>query len=132
MWASEGGGGGGGGGANATYLFSGGGDAAAAIAAAAALGEDADWSQFAVVGTCQTLEKGYLRLLGAPDPALVRPEPVLRLALAALLERFSAGAVPYLFVCDQLKAIRQDAAVQHIRGPFAVEVYKAHALCVLA
>jgi hypothetical protein len=130
VWTCEGGGSGGG--ASTSFLFSGGGDAAAAIAAEAALGEDADWSQFAVTGTCQVLEKCYLRLLGVPDPALVRPEPVLRLALASLLERYAARAVPYLYACDQLKAIRQDAAVQHIRGPFAVEVYKAHALCVAA
>ena len=42
-------------------------------------------------GTCQALEKDYLRLTTAPDPATIRPEPVLKKALAHVLGRHEQG-----------------------------------------
>ena len=35
-----------------------------------------------IVGTCQDIEMSYVRITSHPDPSTVRPEPVLRLALA--------------------------------------------------
>ena len=94
----------------------------------------------AIVGTCQELEKEYFRLNEVPDPASVRPEPVLRRALARLLRRFEA--LPPLqgaregdykeYLWTQLKAIRQDMLIQNLKNAFAVEVYEAHARIALA
>lgn len=94
----------------------------------------------AIVGTCQELEKEYFRLNEVPDPDSVRPEPVLRRALARLVRRFEAlppvqGAregdyKEYLWT--QLKAIRQDMLIQNLKNAFAVEVYEAHARIALA
>lgn len=33
--------------------------------------EDIDWDSLTIKGTCQEIEKGYLRLTSAPDPATV-------------------------------------------------------------
>lgn len=41
-----------------------------------------DWSKLHVVGTCMEVEKQFFRLTAAPDPATVRPIPILRKALA--------------------------------------------------
>lgn len=54
-------------------------------------------------GTSQQLEKSYFRLTSAPDPATVRPEPVLRAALDRLLRLIRGGATKYLYVLDQFK-----------------------------
>jgi hypothetical protein len=42
------------------------------------------------VGTCAALEKRYLRLTSAPDPASVRPDAVLRAAYAQLYSTWRA------------------------------------------
>lgn len=65
-------------------------------------------------------------LLTAPLPQ-VRPEPVLRRALDRLISLLHAGSVNYFYACDQLKGMRQDCTVQHLRGGVAVSVYEAHA-----
>lgn len=62
----------------------------------------------------------------APDPSTVRPKPVLERALARLRERWRDKEVEYLYMCSQLKAIRQDLTVQHIKDEFTVEVYEFH------
>lgn len=74
--------------------------------------------QLIVVGTCQSIEKDYFRLTSAPDPTTVRPEPVLRLALEALKDKWATvpRQVDYEYMCSQLKAIRQDATVQHLKN----------------
>ena len=102
-----------------------------AILAAQESGQEVDWSQFAVVGTCASLEKRYFRLLAPPDPATVRPEPILAAALDSLQQRYLEGALTYASVCDSLKAVRQDLAVQHIRNAFTVRVYQVHARLAL-
>ena len=52
------------------------------------------------------------------------------------MKKFAADAMKadneaYLFMCSQLKAIRQDLTVQHIVNDFSVEVYENHARIAL-
>ena len=114
-------------------LVSTGQSAASAIAAAGGDAAGVDWSQFAVVGRSTILEKRFFRLIGPPDPADVRTEQTLRAAFDALKERISTGAdgTSYLYAADQLKAMRQDLAVQHLRGALTVEVYEFNARLAL-
>jgi len=87
-----------------------------------------------VHGTCQRLEKEYLRLTAPPSAEDVRPEEVLKRATAQLEERYNAASLPYegsLGMCSQLKAVRQDLTVQHIVNEFAVSVYELHARVAL-
>ncbi|MFS7950004.1 putative proteasome component (PCI) domain-containing protein [Helianthus anomalus] len=85
--------------------------------------EDIDWDSLTVKGTCQEIEKRYLRLTSAPDPATVRPEEVLEKALRFVQD----SPKNYLYKCDQLKSIRQDLTVQRIRNELTVKVYETHA-----
>ncbi|TYI62510.1 hypothetical protein E1A91_D10G248700v1 [Gossypium mustelinum] len=85
--------------------------------------EDIDWDALTVRGTCQEIEKRYLRLTSAPDPSTVRPEEVLEKALLMVQN----SQKNYLYKCDQLKSIRQDLTVQRIRNHLTVKVYEAHA-----
>ncbi|KAL2230274.1 UNVERIFIED_CONTAM: SAC3 family protein A, partial [Sesamum indicum] len=85
--------------------------------------EDIDWDALTVKGTCQEIEKRYLRLTSAPDPATVRPEEVLEKALLMV----QTSQKNYLYKCDQLKSIRQDLTVQRIRNELTVKVYETHA-----
>lgn len=84
-----------------------------------------------VKGTCEALEKDYFRLTSAPDPATVRPERVLTLALTALKSKWKSQSVDYDYACNQLKAIRQDLTVQNIKNKFAIHVYETHARIAL-
>jgi hypothetical protein len=83
-----------------------------------------------VVGTSQTVLKSYYRLTSAPRPENVRPQPVLQKALDILKKKWREVS-DYNYVCDQLKSIRQDLTVQHIKNQFTVEVYQTHALVAL-
>ena len=85
-----------------------------------------DWGALKIVGTSTSLEKSYFRLTSAPDPATVRPPHILYQALARLLSHWRTQA-EYAYLCDQMKAIRQDLTVQHIRDEFTVRVYEEHA-----
>ncbi|KAG9145352.1 hypothetical protein Leryth_008270 [Lithospermum erythrorhizon] len=85
--------------------------------------EDIDWDSLTVRGTCQEIEKRYLRLTSAPDPATVRPEEVLEKSLLMVQN----SEKNYLYKCDQLKSIRQDLTVQRIRNELTVKVYETHA-----
>ncbi|XP_020235314.1 SAC3 family protein A isoform X2 [Cajanus cajan] len=89
--------------------------------------EDIDWDALTVKGTCQEIEKRYLRLTSAPDPATVRPEEVLEKALLMVQN----SQKNYLYKCDQLKSIRQDLTVQRIRNQLTVKVYETHARLAL-
>ncbi|XVF23755.1 hypothetical protein REPUB_Repub13aG0066300 [Reevesia pubescens] len=89
--------------------------------------EDIDWDALTVKGTCQEIEKRYLRLTSAPDPSTVRPEEVLEKALFMVQN----SQKNYLYKCDQLKSIRQDLTVQRIRNQLTVKVYETHARLAL-
>lgn len=82
------------------------------------------WDQLTIRGTCPNVEKSYFRLTSAPDPATVRPESVLREALSRL--KSLSPKPKWLYVNDQLKAMRQDLTVQRIRNNLAAEVYEHH------
>lgn len=94
---------------------------------AAETGTEVDWSTFTVKGTCKTLEKSYFRLTSAPDPRTVRPQKILERALYLVCDKVRVGKENYFYAQDQLKAIRQDCTVQHIRNDFTVKVYETHA-----
>lgn len=89
-------------------------------------GDVIDWDEYTIVGTCQKLEKPYLRLTSAPDPATVRPLPVLKAALKMLKDKWRNKA-DYGYICDQFKSLRQDMTVQRIKSEFTVLVYEIHA-----
>lgn len=82
-----------------------------------------------IVGTSESLEKPFLRLTGPPDPSAIRPRRVLAKALEMLQRRWKdkGGAADYEYICEQLRSIRQDMAVQAIKGELAVAVYETHA-----
>ncbi|CAL0300485.1 unnamed protein product [Lupinus luteus] len=89
--------------------------------------EDIDWDALTVKGTCQEIEKRYLRLTSSPDPASVRPEEVLEKSLLMV----HSSQKNYLYKCDQLKSIRQDLTVQRIHNQLTVKVYETHARLAL-
>ena len=83
-----------------------------------------------VVGYSTTLEKKYLRLTSEPDPASVRPLPVLKQTLELLKKKWKQEQ-DYSYICDQFKSMRQDLTVQHIQNDFTVLVYEIHARIAL-
>lgn len=112
--------------------------------------DEKDYERMTVRGTCQVLEKEFLRLTAPPRAELVRPQPVLEQHLEnilALRKRIKYGkkgtyygvnenhvgddGKDYNWFCSQLKAIRQDMTVQRIFNAFAVKVYEAHARIAL-
>jgi hypothetical protein len=66
--------------------------------------------------SCSIAELFIVVLLQPPDPSTVRPQPVLQLAVDALKVKWKAGCT-YRYVCDQLKAIRQDLTVSSVSWP---------------
>lgn len=79
-----------------------------------------DWK---IVGTSESLEKRYLRITSMPDPTTVRPEHVLRRALAWLRDKNEKGE-EYEYISEQFRSMRQDLTIQHIKNAFTAEVYE--------
>jgi len=75
-----------------------------------------DMESLKIVGTSSKLEKDYLRLTSAPHPSVVRPESVLWKALKLIKDKWADDLVDYVYMCSQLKSIRQDLTVQHIQN----------------
>ncbi|KAL7500020.1 hypothetical protein ACHAWT_007975 [Skeletonema menzelii] len=96
-----------------------------------------DYVAMTVKGTCQVLEKHYLRLTSPPKAELVRPQPVLAKHLKNLKKSWRKGRIhkgtqrDYNWYCSQFKALRQDLTVQRIFNAFAVDVYETHAKIAL-
>jgi SAC3 family protein LENG8/THP3 len=67
-----------------------------------------------IKGTNTTVEKHYYRLTSAPDPAEVRPEPVLKQALKLFKTKWEEGKADYKWIDDMFRALRQDMTVQRI------------------
>lgn len=91
-----------------------------------------DLDALRVVGTCERLEKPYLRLTSAPDPSTVRPVRVLKKTMEMLQKKWKerteeTSQQVYLYVSEQLRSARQDLTVQNERTNFAVEVYEWNA-----
>jgi hypothetical protein len=93
--------------------------------------DQSEYEKMTVKGTCQTLEKGYLRLTAPPKAELVRPEPVLQKHLHNLKKLWAKKKRDYAWMCSQLKALRQDLTVQRINNPLTVDVYETHARIAL-
>eukprot|EP00985_Skeletonema_marinoi_P018592 scaffold10417_cov137-Skeletonema_marinoi.AAC.16 len=96
-----------------------------------------DYVAMTVKGTCQVLEKHYLRLTSPPKAELVRPQPILAKHLKNLKKSWKKGRIhkgtqrDYNWYCSQFKALRQDLTVQRIFNAFAVDVYETHAKIAL-
>lgn len=84
------------------------------------------------IGTCQDLEKSYYRISGdsLPDPATVRPRHVLEASLKYVVNKWRQNP-DYTYSCDQLKAIRQDLALQKINDQLTLDSYEVHARLAL-
>lgn len=83
-----------------------------------------------VVGKSTSLEKAYFRLTTFPKSDEVRPEKVLKKALAHIKSRF-IKTEDFGWANEQLKSVRQDLTVQGLRNKFVVEVYETHARILL-
>ncbi len=103
-----------------------------------------------MIGTCEKLEKNYLRLTSVyllyffvqsknelinllfqpPDPSTVRPLSILEQAFPFVLNKYQSNN-DWSYISNQLKSIRQDLMVQSIRNDFAVLVYEENARIAL-
>mmetsp|Transcript_6897 Transcript_6897/g.9912 ORF Transcript_6897/g.9912 Transcript_6897/m.9912 type:complete len:500 (-) Transcript_6897:461-1960(-) len=78
------------------------------------------------VGTCENLEKSYLRLTTFPKVEDVRPLHILRLAFEHVKKTY-VESEDYEWANEQIKSIRQDITIQGIRNDFVLRVYEMHA-----
>lgn len=82
-----------------------------------------------IVGLNTNLEKSYLRLTSEPDPYKVRPQYILEKSVEYVFRKYSTmpKKEAFNYINDQLKSIRQDLTVQHIKNDFAISVYEQNA-----
>lgn len=100
-----------------------------------------------MIGTCEKLEKSYLRLTSVslifdripipifssfqtPDPSTIRPLSILEKAFSFVMNTYQTNN-DWSYTSSQLKSIRQDLMVQNIRNDFAVLVYEENARIAL-
>lgn len=83
-----------------------------------------------LVGTSAALEKPYMRLTTSPKVEDVRPLSILRKALSHIKSQF-IQTEDFDWANEQLKSVRQDITVQHLRNKFVLEVYELHARILL-
>lgn len=62
----------------------------------------------------------------APDKLTVRPPDILEKAFQFVMDKWNSEH-NYTYACDQLKSIRQDLMVQHVKSNLTVRTYEAHA-----
>ncbi|CAF4636806.1 unnamed protein product, partial [Rotaria sp. Silwood1] len=60
-----------------------------------------------LIGTCERLEKNYLRLTSAPNPSTIRPLIILEQAFPFVLNKYKSNN-DWSYISNQLKSIRQD------------------------
>jgi len=84
-----------------------------------------------VMGLNRNIEKQYLRLTGPPDPAMVRPESVLKKSFMRVIELWISRDKDYRWVEEQFRSIRQDLSVQRIKNAFTIQVYETNARIAL-
>lgn len=90
-----------------------------------------NWDRHTIKGTSTAIEKSYLRLTSAPNPANIRPLHILEQTLEHIKNKWKSEEKPYPWICDQLKSMRQDLTVQRIKNEFTVKVYEFHARVAL-
>ena len=83
-----------------------------------------------IVGTCQEVERRYVRVQSQPEAASVRPVEVLRQSLLAVARR-EAACEPYADTGDFYMSICQDLRLQGIEDETAVAAREAFALCAM-
>ena len=88
-------------------------------------------SSEAILGTCMTMEKGFIRIQAMPNPDTVRPEKVLVKWAERLQVKYDTAEADYEWICDQFKAIRQDMVIQHLRNANTVAIYEQSARIAL-
>ncbi|GIL81058.1 hypothetical protein Vretifemale_10178 [Volvox reticuliferus] len=101
------------------------GDSSAAAAQEGSPKDDVALVESGGYGTSEALEKEYLRLTSLPRAANVRPPAVLAVALKLVKAKWLRQP-DYAAASEQLKSIRQDLTVQHVRDSLTVDVYETH------
>lgn len=83
-----------------------------------------------IVGTCQDIERPYVRVQSQPDPASVRPPEILCQSLHAVACREAAGE-PYSDTGEFYMSICQDLRLQEIENDLTVSAREGFALCAM-
>ena len=83
-----------------------------------------------IVGTCEEVEKSYVRLTRQPHASSIRPERVLRMSLESVLRREAEGE-DYEARMDSLMSICQDLRLQQINNELTVTVRELMAVYAL-